>query len=119
MRKRIKTEGLEDEHFTTIAAGQTIEVTVDMASVHDLSAGGIYRVSTYGAIPYAEVGSTTLVPGHQALAYNSNELEIKVDGAIAAKVPRALASLSKRTTIQSGCSSTQLLDLTQALGSCS
>jgi deuterolysin len=115
MRKRVQTTGLQKDAFTSLGAGESIELTIDMAAVHDLSVGGNFKVSSFGAIPYADTNSTTLVPG-RALAYTSNELDITVDGAAAAQVPRAFA---KRTEIQSSsCTSSQKSSLTSALKYC-
>jgi len=120
IRKRVKTTELSQDAFTSIEAGQTIEVKVDMATVHDLSTGGSFKVAAYGAVPFAEAGSTALVPG-QALTYNSNELEVNVDGAAAAKVERAippLESLDKRTVVQSDCTGSQRQNVLSALQYC-
>lgn len=106
MRKRVSSSGLPADAFTRLAAGQKIEFVVDMATVHDLSAGGTFKVSSYGAIPYAADNSTTLTMG-QALVYNSNQLEVTVDGKKASRVKRALPDLDKRTVVQSGCTGTK------------
>lgn len=87
-----------------------------MATVHDLSAGGSYKVASYGAIPYAFANSTTLTG--DALVYNSNELDVKVDGAAASKVKKAVAALDKRTVIQSGCTGSKLTNTQNALRYC-
>jgi deuterolysin len=87
-----------------------------MAAVHNLSAGGTFKVSSYGAIPFAPHGSTEL--SGQAIPYSSNELEVLVDGAAAARVPRAFVPLDKRTTIQSDCTSTQRSNTLTALEKC-
>jgi deuterolysin len=112
----VKTSDLSHDAFTPILAGQTIEITVDMAEVHDLSVGGTFKVSSYGAIPYAPHGSTTLTG--KALSYLSNELEVKVDGAAAAKVPRAITPLDKRTAVQSDCTGSQRESTLSALSNC-
>jgi deuterolysin len=116
MRKRVKTTGLAADAFTRIDAGQTIEIDVDMATVHDLSTGGTFKVATYGAIPYTDANSTTL--GGQALAYNSNQLEVKVDGKQAAKVKRAFHPLDERTAVQSDCTGSQKTNTLNALKYC-
>lgn len=115
MRKRVSGTGLPADAFTPLAAGASMEITVDIAAVHDLSAGGALKVSTYGAIPYAEGNSTELLVG-KALTYTSNELDLVVDGAEAAKVKRAL---SKRTALQtSSCTSSRLSAMRTALSNC-
>jgi deuterolysin len=91
-------------------------MAVDMAAVHNLSDGGTFKVSSYGAIPYAPHGSTTLTG--QALAFSSNELEVTVDGAAAAQVPRAFKPLDKRTAVQGDCNATQKANTLSALQNC-
>lgn len=88
-----------------------------MATVHDLSTGGTFKVASYGAIPYTEANSTTLTMG-QALVYNSNQLEVTVDGKQASKVKRALPSLDERTVVQSGCTGTKRTNTLSALSYC-
>jgi deuterolysin len=116
MRKRVKTTGLAADAFTRIDAGQTIEIDVDMATVHDLSTGGTFKVATYGAIPFTHANSTTLTG--QALAYNSNQIEVKVDGKQAAKVKRAFHPLDERTAVQSDCTGSQKTNTLNALKYC-
>jgi deuterolysin len=118
MRKRVKTTGLQKDAFTSLGAGESIELSIDMAAVHDLSTGGSFKVSSFGAIPYADANSTILVPG-RALTYSSNVLEVTVDGTAAAKVPRAFNHEVKRTELQSSsCTSSQKSSLTSALNYC-
>jgi deuterolysin len=112
----VKTSNLTENAFTHISAGQTLEITVDVASVHDLSVGGTFKVSSHGALPFAPHGSTTL--SDEALAYHSNELEVNVDGATAAKVKRAIQPLDKRTKLQSECTGTKGTSTRQALQDC-
>lgn len=116
IRKRVKTSNLTENAFTHIAAGQTIEITVDVATVHDLSVGGTFKVSSRGALPFAPHGSTTL--SNEALAYSSNELEVNIDGATAAKVKRAIQPLDRRTRLQSDCTGTRETNTRQALQNC-
>ncbi|KAF2432834.1 hypothetical protein EJ08DRAFT_116987 [Tothia fuscella] len=116
IRKRVKTSNLTESAFTHISAGQTLEVTLDVATVHDLSVGGTFTVSSFGAIPYAPHGSTTL--SNEALIFNSNELEVKVDGAQAAKIKRTIQPLDKRTKLQSDCSGVEGSNTRQALANC-
>jgi deuterolysin len=116
IRKRVKTSDLAEDAFTHINAGQTIEVDVDIASVHDLSAGGKLKVASYGALPYAVHGSTILT--EQALVYDSNELEFEVNGTIAAKVERAIKPLDKRTAVQGDCTGSRRTNTLAALQNC-
>ncbi|TLD28017.1 neutral protease [Venturia nashicola] len=117
LRKRVSSTGLTADAFTPLAAGQTIEFDVDMATVHDLSSGGIFKVTSYGAIPYTEANSTDFTMG-QALVYNSNQLEVTVDGKQASKVKRALPTLDKRTVVQSDCTGTKRTNTLSALSNC-
>ncbi|TID18442.1 neutral protease [Venturia nashicola] len=117
LRKRVSSTGLTADAFTPLAAGQTIEFDVDMATVHDLSSGGIFKVTSYGAIPYTEANSTDFAMG-QALVYNSNQLEVTVDGKQASKVKRALPTLDKRTVVQSDCTGTKRTNTLSALSNC-
>ena len=97
------TKDLTAEAFTTLAAGQTVSEVINLASVADLSAGGVYEVFATGAIPLATAGTTTL--SGQAVTYNSNKLSITVDGAAAARVEKAVKALVDRTILGS-CSGT-------------
>ena len=118
MRKRVATTDLPADAFTPLKAGESIEVSIDMAAVHDLSNGGLFKVSTFGALPYS-IGNGTELVAENALVYASNELEITVDGAQAAKVPRAYPVIEKRTELQSQtCNANQLRALTGALRYC-
>lgn len=102
--RRVTTTNLTQEAFYLLEAGATFETTVDAASVHTLETGA-YSVVAVGALPYAEAGSTVLSGG--AVYYQSNTLDLKVDGAAAKKVRKAIPVLSERAVVQSGCSSSQ------------
>ncbi|KAF2462093.1 Deuterolysin metalloprotease family-domain-containing protein [Lineolata rhizophorae] len=88
IRLRLLTDGLAEDAFQFVDAGETIEFDFDIASLHDLSSGGAFSLRSYGAIPYAEAGSTSL--SGLALDFDSNVLDIEVDGLEASRVPRAL-----------------------------
>lgn len=90
-----------------------MEINVDIASVHDLSAGGVYSVQALGALPFAEANSTTL--SGSAVPYASNKLEMDVNGAEAGKVKRAL---EKRTRLSTDCTGSQRTSTTTALSNC-
>ncbi|KAE9961704.1 hypothetical protein BLS_001490 [Venturia inaequalis] len=117
MRKRISATGLTADAFTPLAAGQTIDFVIDMATVHDLSIGGPFKVATYGAIPYTEGKSTILSMG-RALPYKSNQLTVTINGKKASRVKRALPALDKRTTVQSDCTGTQKSNVLSAISYC-
>jgi deuterolysin len=73
---------------------------------------------TEGAIPYA-VGQSTELSG-SAVTFKSNSLPILVDGAAAAVVAKAVPEMTvtERTVLQSGCSSSQRSATTLALSRC-
>ena len=80
-------DDLSDAAFTSLASGKTLEIHVEMASVHDLSHGGTYTITSSGRIPFADKGSNVL---KGALSYNSNNLVVHVNARQASKVPKAL-----------------------------
>lgn len=116
MLQRMATSSLTEESFKTIAAGETIEVDIEVAELYDLSKSGTYNVFTQGAIEYAEADSTAL--SGSVLSYQSNHLSIDVDSEKTAKIETALQSLTKRTAIQSDCSGTKLSAIRTALSNC-
>ena len=99
MLQRIATSSLTEDSFKSIAAGETIEVEIELAELYDLSKSGKYNVLAQGVIEYAEGDSTAL--SGAVLSYSSNQLSIDVDAAKTAKIETALQSLTKRTAIQS------------------
>lgn len=110
------TQSLTDEAFKSIAGGETIEVEIELAELYDLSKSGKYNVLAQGVIQYADADSTTLTGS--VLSYSSNQLNIDVDAAKTAKIETAVSSLSKRTAIQSDCSSSKLTAIRTALSNC-
>ncbi|OCK85695.1 neutral protease 2-like protein [Lepidopterella palustris CBS 459.81] len=112
IRMRVKTSGLTEDAFMALAAGETKEITVETASLHTLSQGGVFDVFASGAIPFAKAGSTELAG---SLAYASNKLTMNVNGALAAKVSKAIV---KRTTIDSDCTGDYLTTVQNALSNC-
>ena len=111
--RRYLTTDLTEDAFTTLAAGKTIEQTVNLASVADLSTGGDYDVFAAGAIPLATPGTITL--SGESVTYDSNLLTIQVDGAVAARVEKAVKPLDKRTLEESCSSSANNAALQKAL----
>ena len=109
---RSKLTGLTEDAFTSLAPGATLEGTFDLASVTDLSAGGVFEVIAEGAIPLASADSTEL--SGSKVAFRSNKLSINVDGAFAAKVAPAIHLLDDRTVLTS-CSGSANTALRQAL----
>ncbi|KAF2140763.1 uncharacterized protein K452DRAFT_288850 [Aplosporella prunicola CBS 121167] len=116
---RLATDNVAEDAFTTIGVGKTVEVTFDVAEMHDLTTGGSYDLLAQGAIPYAEAGSTTLV---DALPYLSNKVTAKVDSAEAAKVRAAFTeksnNLKVRASLQSDCTGTRGSSTRSAMTNC-
>ncbi|KAL0253140.1 hypothetical protein SLS55_010591 [Diplodia seriata] len=112
VRLRTLTSSLSEDAFQSIAAGETIEVTFDVGTTHDLSTGGAYDILAQGALPYAEADSTEL---SGALSYLSNKISATVDGAQASKVRR---DFTKRAALQSDCTSTRGTATRTALTNC-
>lgn len=110
------TSSLTDDSFKSIAAGETIEVEIELAELYDLSKSGKYNVLAQGVIEYAEGDSTAL--SGAVLSYSSNQLAIDVDAAKTAKIDTALQSLAKRTAVQSDCTGTRLSAIRTALSNC-
>lgn len=110
------TSSLTDDSFKSIAAGETIEVEIELAELYDLSKSGKYNVLAQGVIEYAEGDSTAL--SGAVLSYSSNQLSIDVDAAKTAKIDTALQSLAKRTAVQSDCTGTRLSAIRTALSNC-
>ncbi|KAG9253438.1 Deuterolysin metalloprotease family-domain-containing protein [Emericellopsis atlantica] len=110
----IATENLEEDAFTRLDSGESLEVTFDIAEYHDLSAGGAFKISSEGAFSFAEADSTELVG---SVPFTANTVEAKVDGASAAAVHTAFVN-EKRTRVQSDCSGTRLSQTRSALSGC-
>lgn len=111
---RVKTTGLTEDAFATLAPGATLENTFELAAVTDLSAGGTFEVVSEGAAPLAQAGSTDLMPGEK-LVFRSNKLSIDVDGAAAARVAPAIQVGDDARTVVSCSASAQGTSLRNAL----
>ncbi|KAL8969565.1 MAG: hypothetical protein Q9197_004262, partial [Variospora fuerteventurae] len=111
---RVKTTGLTEDAFVTLAPGATLENTFELAAVTDLSAGGTFEVVSEGAAPLAQAGSTDLMPGEK-LVFRSNKLSIDVDGAAAARVAPAIQLGDDARTVVSCSASAQGTSLRNAL----
>lgn len=107
----VDLENLSDAAFQPIAAGQSVQVSFDIAEVHDLSAGGKYRIHASGRLPYAEGGETRIAG---SVPYSSNRLEAVVDGAQAAGL---LRSFMKRADVQN-CAGSKLAAIKRAIANC-
>ncbi|KAI4645479.1 uncharacterized protein J4E78_009391 [Alternaria triticimaculans] len=80
-RVHLDTDNLSTDDFLVLGAGAKKELTIEAASLHDLSNGGSFDVFANGMLQYANTNSTELV-GH--LEYTSNKLSITVNGTEAA-----------------------------------
>ncbi|KAI4706440.1 hypothetical protein J4E89_008856 [Alternaria sp. Ai002NY15] len=78
---QLDTDNLSTDDFLVLEAGDKKELTIEAASLHDLSNGGSFDVFANGMLQYANTNSTELV-GH--LQYSSNKLSITVNGTEAA-----------------------------------
>ncbi|EKG20509.1 Peptidase M35 deuterolysin [Macrophomina phaseolina MS6] len=115
VRLRTLTTGLSDDAFQSLAAGETIEVTFDVGTTHNLSSGGAFDLLSQGAIPYAEADSTEITG---ALSYISNKITANINGAEAEKVRRDFSAKVKRTALQSDCTSSRGTATRTALTNC-
>lgn len=114
--RSIQRTDLAEDSFVSLAAGATFETTINAAEVHDLTTGS-YSFTAEGAIPVAEIGSTTL--SGEAVYFKSNTVTSTIDGEAAKLVKKAVdVSLVERTAIQSGCSTAQKSATTKALANC-
>ncbi|KAI2782786.1 metallo proteinase [Daldinia loculata] len=113
IRLRVLTTGLDEEAFKTIAAGETVEATFDVAQVYDLSAGGKYDVVSLGAVSYAELNTTDLA-GIYSVA--GSTITAEVDGAAAKEVRRRFHA--KRLAVQSDCTGSKLTATNTAISNC-
>ncbi|KAH7047355.1 Deuterolysin metalloprotease family-domain-containing protein [Macrophomina phaseolina] len=113
IRLRVSTANLAEEDFQSLPAGESIEVSFDIAEVHDLAEGGAFDILSEGAFPYAE-GDSLDIAG--AVPYFTNKLTATVDGA-QAKATRE-HFLAKRSIVQSDCTGTRLTATRNALANC-
>jgi deuterolysin len=90
----------DESAFQEIGAGESIEVTFDVAEVFDLSNGGDFDIQSVGSLQYAQGGDIKKLG---SLSYESNKISTKVDGAAAAQALSIFQSLVKRATISSDC----------------
>lgn len=112
LRLRLSTENLNDEDFQKIDAGQSVEVSFNLAESHNLSSGGKFSVSSSGVLEYAEGDNHELVG---SVPYTSNAMEAEVDGAEATAVRNRIQS---RTHVQSDCTGSRLSATRKALDNC-
>ncbi|EAS27496.3 metalloproteinase 8 [Coccidioides immitis RS] len=91
---------LPDEDFISLTPGESIEREVDIATTADLTQGGAFTISSQGLIPFAEVDSNEVTG---AMAFHANDLEMDVDGAVAATVEKAIKPVDKRSRLTNSC----------------
>ncbi|KAK1449971.1 metalloproteinase [Colletotrichum melonis] len=115
IRLRLGTNGLPEDAFQVLSAGETVSVEWNYGEVHDLSVGGKVDVAAKGALSIAEVGSNDIT---STASFSSNVLSVEVDGAAASKVRRDFRENVKRTVVQSDCTGTQRTATTTALSNC-
>ncbi|CZT52992.1 probable Neutral protease 2 homolog SNOG_10522 [Rhynchosporium secalis] len=115
--RRMESTSLAPKYFKFLKAGEVFTTTINTAEVHDLQKSGTYSFSAEGAMRFA-IGESTELSG-EAVAFKSNTLKMPVDGAAAARIPRAIdTTIDKRTVLQSGCSAAQSASTRNALSSC-
>ena len=103
------TGTLSATNFVPIEPHQTIETEIDIAELYDVETTDTYVVRATGAMPYADINSTTLTG--DSVAFSSNALTLDIDGDMAKATPYAIdahhnLTLARRTELStSGCSS--------------
>lgn len=115
--KLLRSTGLSEDAFTTLAPGESLKVNLDVAETADLSEGGSYTISSSGVFQTADETGTAI---EGAVAFGSNELKLDVDGAEAAAVSPAFNPKVKRTALdRSSCSGSYLSIMQAGLRRCS
>lgn len=115
IRFQIATQGLTEDVFQSIGAGETVEVEFDTAETHDLSSGGTFDILAQGAFSYAEEGSTELAG---AVPFVSNTISTEIDGAQAREVHTSFHEKMKRTAVQSDCTGSRGTATRNAIAAC-
>ncbi|KAM4054464.1 deuterolysin metalloprotease (M35) family protein [Hirsutella rhossiliensis] len=110
---RIALGALSENHFQYILPGQSVETAFDLADVHNLTSGGKFGVRVDGAFAFAKDNSTKLIG---SIPYISNHIVADIDGSRAAS--SSLASLAKRTLVQSDCNGEKYIITRKALTEC-
>lgn len=112
IKLRMLEDDLPDDAFQPISAGESLAVLFDIAELYDLSSGGLFKISTSGALSYAEAGSNILTG---AAPYTSNTISATIDGLLAASAH--ISFLSKRVRVQD-CKGDRLEVTKEALSNC-
>ncbi|KAI0015764.1 Deuterolysin metalloprotease family-domain-containing protein [Xylariomycetidae sp. FL0641] len=113
IRLRVTTAGLSEEAFQTIASGETVEATFDIAETHDLSAGGPYDLVPVGHVSYAEANSTEIAG---IVPISGSAARAQVDGSQAKHVRRSFHQ--KRINVQDDCTGEKLRASDTAIANC-
>jgi len=113
MKKRVSVNHGLEKMLTPIKKGQTIDVHVDAAQLHDLSGGGKFGLLAKGSIPYAEVGANKL---SGVVKFESKLMDVDIDGNRASHV--AKFEKQKRSQLQSDCTGDYGAATNQALHDC-
>lgn len=91
--------------------GESFEDIIDIAATTDVSEGGSVIVNSKGAVRYLDDDGVTL---RGPIHYESNDLEMNIDGSEAAHVKRATDLLQQRTALRE-CNETYRRELEFAL----
>ncbi|KAJ6438772.1 metallo-endopeptidase [Purpureocillium lavendulum] len=118
IRKRISTRQIDDASFEHIGAGNSVEVTFDIAQTHDLSTGGEFRVVSAGKLMIAGNSGDNSNNIVKSVPYQSNVLNAKVNGTEAAAVRAKINQKWKRANLQSDCTGDRLSATKTALRNC-
>ncbi|KAA8642049.1 hypothetical protein EYZ11_005587 [Aspergillus tanneri] len=94
IKRRFRMNGLTKEAITSLAAGSSIEDEFDIASTSDLAQGGTITINSHGLVPLVKDNKVT---GY--IPYQSNDLQLDIDGTKAAKVTKAILHNLRRTTL--------------------
>ncbi|KAJ0385798.1 hypothetical protein COL922a_005602 [Colletotrichum nupharicola] len=107
---------ITDDSFMVVEPQQTVDRTIDIAELHDLSSGGDFNVTAKGGMRCATGDSTNLTSW---VPFKSNTLHIKdVNGTQAAITRRDFHAEAKRVAVQAGCTAAQSTAVNNALTHC-
>lgn len=113
MRLRLGNGNVADDAFQHIPAGQSVEVTFNVAETHDLTSGGQYDIAAKGILKFANESEDKLTG---SVPFHSAAIKVSVDGNLAAAVHAD--HKIKRTSIQSDCTGSNLQAVSDAANNC-
>jgi len=97
---RVQLEGeLHKDSFRMLKPGHTAEFKVDAATVYDMTAGGEFKVSAEGSLPWSTVGKRKIAGECE---YKSNTVTIKANTK-AAFESKKMYSIQKRNILAEDC----------------